>query len=524
MNNTLKHPFGEVSFEDELKILGPRYREYFFDHVPFNSECLEKQCYLVIGRRGAGKSSLANYFTFQDRLPSAACLDVDEPDVFGHVQQKVQDRIVQGKEQPGPQLAQKVALIWEALIWQLVFEKLREDTTHAELPALRKITFLPFGDANRVKRFVLDILKLLIKKITGDIQSNNLFDSAVDWLASGQINAAKTEVMHHLEQKPLIIAFDTLEHYDIEDESQMTTMAALIVAASRFNVEFADRGLHVKVFVTSEVFPKLQEVFVPNTLKHIKDEIHMHWRSKDLQRLLCWRFHRYLAEAGLLFPESKEEIDWEKPKIVRRAMWDPYFGKTMRNRCGVEEDSFDYLLRHTQNRPRQMITLCNAVADSAKRAGTFPRIKPEQVVSTVGEIEHRLAMEVVNSYSQVYPNVASIIDALDGIEPIFPGKTLDKYGPRSGGQWKKERYNSSSFRSLVAELGIVGRVVTKDEKSKIIRADFEYNLKTRLTLSIDTECVIHPMFYERLHVKREHTPKQWRIIPYSVEHEVTDDE
>jgi hypothetical protein len=122
-------------------------------------------------------------------------------------------------------------------------------------------------------------------------------------------------------------------------------------------------------------------------------------------------------------------------------------------------------------------------------------------------------MEVVNSYSQVYPNVAAIIDALDGIDPIFPGKILDRFGPRSGGQWK-ERYDSFRFRSLVAELGIVGRVETKDEKSRVIRADFEYFLPTRLTLGIDTECVIHPMFYERLHVKRDRRAGQWRIIPF----------
>jgi hypothetical protein len=59
----------------------------------------------------------------------------------------------------------------------------------------------------------------------------------------------------------------------------------------------------------------------------------------------------------------------------------------------------------------------------------------------------------------------------------------------------------SSFRRLVAELGIVG----KSEESS--GADSpkpisEYAMPDRLVITNDDECAIHPMFYSKLQVQK----------------------
>src|SRR5262245_51577036 len=44
---TLRHPFGEVCCEDEVRILGDHYKEFFFDRAPFSDEALEDDRYLI---------------------------------------------------------------------------------------------------------------------------------------------------------------------------------------------------------------------------------------------------------------------------------------------------------------------------------------------------------------------------------------------------------------------------------------------------------------------------------------------
>jgi hypothetical protein len=72
----LKKPFGHVSCEEEQEVLQDEYSNYFFWETPFNDQALERDVYLIVGRRGSGKTSLTRFFGFQDTYPNAACIDV----------------------------------------------------------------------------------------------------------------------------------------------------------------------------------------------------------------------------------------------------------------------------------------------------------------------------------------------------------------------------------------------------------------------------------------------------------------
>jgi hypothetical protein len=125
--------------------------------------------------------------------------------------------------------------------------------------------------------------------------------------------------------------------------------------------------------------------------------------------------------------------------------------------------------------------------------------------------ETLLADEVLNSYDLIYPNAAEIITALTNAPTIFEGKYLDQVAKKTSSRWPSGNYTASGFRRLVAELGIVGRVRKQDEKTGIIAADFEYNMHDRLTLNSDDLCVIHPMFYYKLQVRKD---EHWMIYPF----------
>jgi hypothetical protein len=297
-------------------------------------------------------------------------------------------------------------------------------------------------------------------------------------------------------REPVIVAIDTLENYAMSDEATMRALGALIQCASTFNRDYSRKGIHLKVMFMGEVFPYVKEEVVLNTLKFVRNELHLHWRPKDLMRLICWRFQWYLESTGR-GPRLAREVRWDAHEDVLKSVWERYFGRTLVNGRGVPEKTFPYVLRHTQLRPRQLIVLCNSIAKRAERAGTFPTLAPEHTKGALADGDNALADEVVNSYSSVYRNVGRIVDCLTGLPMVFKGAELDRRAKHSAAHWPNGSYSPDAFRQLVAQLGIVGRVRSTGADGTL-EADFEYFEEGRLPLLVQEDCVIHPMFYRRL--------------------------
>jgi hypothetical protein len=55
-------PFGLADCESELEELHEEYQQLYFGNTPFNVSALNQRTYLIIGRRGAGKTALSHYF------------------------------------------------------------------------------------------------------------------------------------------------------------------------------------------------------------------------------------------------------------------------------------------------------------------------------------------------------------------------------------------------------------------------------------------------------------------------------
>ncbi|HEY9643711.1 MAG TPA: hypothetical protein V6C57_24695 [Coleofasciculaceae cyanobacterium] len=495
-------PFGEADCESEVKLLKQEYSEYFFYETRFNSLALDPNVFLIVGRRGSGKTALSQFFSFQKQLRNTIAIDVDEPVAFEQMLEKVSKLALQSREVAIP----KIAKIWDFLIWLIIFRELKDQDIRIRAACI-------FGDKHgKVSNFIRHTLSALVNHFLDT--EGDLLSELEAILSDERIAAGKAAVLKLAHQKPVIVAIDTLENYAINDDMMMRTTAALIQCSSEFNRDHARNGVHLKVFLMAEVFPYLKEEVILNTLKFVRHEIYLHWRPKDLMRLISWRFHHYLRAVGQLSEESAN-IKWDDYNEVREKMWNPYFGNSLRNNKGLSERSFPYVLRHTQMRPRQLIVLCNTIAARAAREKTFPRFHPETIVKAVAEGECALAEEVFNSYSSVYPKVGRIVEALSGLPMIFKGNELDKRAPLTASEWPAGEYSPLAFRQMIAELGIVGRVRHIDQKSGFVEADFEYSSKTRLPLMVTDYCVVHPMFYQRLNITISHP---LRVYPFP-EHE-----
>jgi archaellum biogenesis ATPase FlaH len=482
-------PFGEADCESELKVMGSsEYSKYYFDHTRFNREALSPKVFLIIGRRGAGKTALSQFFSFQQLMPNVTTIEVDEPAAFQQLMSKMAESAASTREVAIPRLVK----IWEFVIWSTIFWQLQDKD-----PRIKAAVFFT-EQTNQVSTFIRQVLKFLVSKFLE--ADNDLADELEDFISNERIQRAKKAVLEVVKGNKLIIALDTMENYAVRDESMMRSMGALIQCASRFSRNYARHGIYLKVFIMAEIFPHLKEEVSLNPLKFIHDEIYLQWRPKDLMRLISWRYDRYLKQNNLLIP-AIGKVDWDNHHEVLKEKWEPYWGKKLKNRQGIIEETFPYVLRHTQLRPRQLIVLCNSIARHSQDGETFPKFEPDNIIEGIQRAEKRLAEEVMNSYSSVYPGAARIAEALSGLPLIFKGNELDKRAPQTASQWPAGEYSSYAFRQFVSELGIVGRVRNVSEKTGIVEADFEYAGESRISLLVNDQCVIHPMFYKKLNIR-----------------------
>lgn len=513
-------PFGEVSCEREVSKLHNDYGEYFFNQAAFNEEAFQPHIYLIVGRRGSGKSSLGQYFALQQTCKGAKFKIIwdkdgenkNASDLFTKVFEPIM-RSTQSFKSFEEVAIHKYAKVWQAVIWSLLYSAYREMDPRIELA--HQVSSLD-NMFSIIKRSV----KAWFEKRGIDKDNNTVSDELEKCLTGSTIKEAQTAVLQHAQKTPIIIALDTLERYSVEKDTPMLkVIAALVQVASEFQDLYVQHGIQVKVFLASEVFLHVKERAISNTLKNIsRDTLYLHWRPRSLLRLICWRFYKHLKNKDRLLEVSRGKIDWDNYNDVLEKMWVPYFGHTIVNGHGIEEESFPYVLRHTQLRPRQLVMLCNAIAEESKRG--FPRFSSDVIKKTIQKVECELANEVFNSYDMIYPNVMRALKWAFHSFPIsFQGKKLEEIFPKFVSEWSDKSYTLAKFMELVAELGIVGRVQKGGEAksadaSKIVEAEFEYSRQGRLDLHENDDCVIHPMFFHTLKINISGKDLVYPFLPH----------
>ncbi len=483
-------PFGEPDCESEVLLLNDNYEEYYFHHTIFNEKALLSSTYIIIGRRGSGKTALGQYFSFQKKIPNSIFIDVDEPKAYQEVATRFASMVGPNNETAIPRLIK----VWDFVIWSIIFNSLKDYDTR-----IRDANI--FGtEAKESSLIIFEFFKTIINRFLQ--KDDNISDELEHFIANDTIKLGKEAVLEITQNKPIIIAFDTLENYAVHDENTLRLISSLIECVQQFNVRYSRHNIHLKLFVMAEIYPYLYEDAGLNILKYVKNPIYLHWRPKDLMRLLCWRFYRYLKHHKITLPKGKVE-NWDKNEEVMEKMWIPFMGEFIINGRGIKESTFPYILRHTQLRPRQLIIIANQIAEKSIEDKSFPHFSEKSVREGVRAAEIILSNEVIGSYSSVYRNIGKILDCLSGMPMIFKGNELDKCAKNTRSMWPME-YSPLRFRQLVAELGIVGKVRTIiNEDTQHCDVDFEYTREDRLPLLVSDYCAIHPMFYNKLSIKIE---------------------
>jgi len=461
-------PFGEGDCESE-------HSDVYVPDSPFAKAALNPELYLIVGRRGTGKTALARYFSLQRILPNCVHIPIGEGEGYPRLMSLLTSAAALIGNQSATTANFHFVRIWKFAIWSAILEELgRRDRS--------------FNAQGKTKKAAPaeDILTSSLNSLNELLKATKEFDKA----SSDLLDITPERMAHAREfgkSQPVIISIDTLEKYDINDTATMNALAALIQFAKSFMSEFAPQ-LQIKVFVPGEIYNHLYDQVLMNPLKHVKSPMFLFWSSADLIKMTSWRLWLYLGRDPNI--KLTENVQWTDPRDVYKKVWSSYFPATV----DTGENTASFVLRHTQMRPRQLIYLCNEIASESKRLKRFPRITAADVREGVRRATSNLVGEVISSMSLVHPLTKYVLDGLRSMEAVVTADELRTAAARA----EHPSLTPNTFLRIAADLGVIGAVTSRE--GQWVRTEYAYSFERAEPIGA-SEYAIHPMFHSYLKIK-----------------------
>jgi energy-coupling factor transporter ATP-binding protein EcfA2 len=399
------NPFGEESCEHEIQALGEEYNNYFYREARFNKDVLDVNVYLIVGRRGSGKTSLSKHFENYSIYKNKEFIYIDGAPIYD----EAFSNILTQSSYSGDMLTNRAIKIWEYIFWLSIFERFSKYDR-----LIKDACF--FADQEKdFTRLSTEILKHVVSTLIKD-DKKTIVEAIEAQFSQMNFIKAQQKVFEIAKSRNVIIAIDTIDRYDKGNETLMSITAGLIECASNFHLRYANQGIHIKAFIAGEIFPTIREVAISNPSKFIRNPLHLHWTPSDLIHLVGWRINKYAQKAGI----EIEQVTLDRIGSIK--IWDSFFGESITNSLGKPEKFISYILRFTQLRPRQVISFCNEIFNNFEKVNKLPKIETDKLSQLTAKISSEFANDVINSYAKIYPNIGDVLEALRGSPMMFPGR------------------------------------------------------------------------------------------------------
>jgi hypothetical protein len=268
----------------------------------------------------------------------------------------------------------------------------------------------------------------------------------------------------------------------------------------------------VRFFIPAEVY---EDVAREIPAKISGSTVFLRWSSTDLIAMLTRRYLAMLERTSLVDVRqldalrgliAQSEAGKSQPsdrRALRKRFW--YFHQflpaTVDNARGVPEDTFAYLLRHTQRRPRELIFIMNHIIDVAFVRGELPKISESSVVAGL----HREGTLETLLKDTLAPYEGYVDSVLDRARSVFYGECrvlngweLKRLGLRiyDLGGINRAQLDPEDFVKILMRSGLVGLIEGSSGKANqagYCIASFEYLMQDHIAYSKDKMYYVHPM-------------------------------
>ncbi|MEL6412018.1 MAG: hypothetical protein AAFQ38_16640 [Pseudomonadota bacterium] len=292
------------------------------------------------------------------------------------------------------------------------------------------------------------------------------------------------------------VFIDTMEFYDVlESEAALQSLQGLLNCCTRLHHE--SDYLECRLFFPDELteFAKSKSKSVA---KDFRDIQHLSWSASEL---VCLAGLRLRDNIPATFPKGWDTVSLRlsDPKPAQELITKLIPSK-ITNSQGVTFETVEYILRHTQLTPRQVIMMLNWIFEDRFRiSGTVlepfeTRMSESELLIRVHECAQEIYSDILATYGEIYPDIELLLSSLlpelgrefqnaDLLEACKKCEIAETFG-----------VIPERLKKILSDIGVVGIVTEKNDDVNTVVGRFSYRSWQRLVLSASHTFCVHPIF------------------------------
>lgn len=314
-----------------------------------------------------------------------------------------------------------------------------------------------------------------------------------------------------MSEHKILVLVDSLDTYDITEKKIVIMSKALLEIAFDIASNSLKKFYTLKVAIPSEVYTHVSEAIPAKRKNRV---VVIEWSYKDIIRMLaikvfyCFNQEKYEFVKGIVNEfEMSDFKDYDKAVELLHT----FLPKTCPASIPVNFETIPYCVKHTQKKPRQILTIFNSLIHQMYITGEYDYFlkNPDEIGTYVHKAQKDIIDDALNMYN-VYArqSVLRIVsEVLYKKKNFMSQKELNDAIKEASSIFAPVGLIDENVKTILIESGIVGKVfheryVEKNDDFfqnediiKVTLAQFEYQVKESL---ITKGCmfVLHPMCYE----------------------------
>ncbi|WP_323034962.1 P-loop ATPase, Sll1717 family [Pararhodobacter sp.] len=478
-----EQPFGP----ENAKLVKDDYSRF----VLFNDDNVFSQEYrsnprIIIGRRGSGKTTITSNTKFIDE--HTYILNVQPEEALATIQ-----AIAFPNKGADGQYVESIAKIWKVFFNTLLMVELCKKHPGAKLSPIKKYLAQTKIPIESTLVGVMGAFRNKAENLGNGVASFviSAFLEALNNSDSGYV-PAKDELDRYLSEsdETAIIIIDSIEDYHLSIPEKKHVMGGLLKCVG----EFGDQRRSIRLCLPAESYFEVRKCS-KNPLKDFNRNLLLQWLASEIFGVIAWRYQ--------IFNRLYDRTTYDKLKLNgydrsgSLKTIHSLLPQSLTNGIGLEEPTITYLMRHTQLLPRQAILILNTMFYRANgKLGGLSQVSGQDIVRAITSVESTLCEEVFTAYEHKYPLAYELAkNCLPELHRTFSDGDLHRVYNRHGKvvfDKANEELDFREFKTMLVEIGAVGRV--KNRTGIYAESEFEYAMPGRLSLSVEDELCLHPIF------------------------------
>lgn len=514
--NHLGVGIAEKEWQDNPKLASKK-----FLHIGAYHRFLEEDTLILLGRTGTGKTSILKSIEYNiNNNECDSYTDVILDDFTELFNVLLHQSI---NESEAITMKQMETIIDTTVITMVMLHMVN---TYSDSDNLKKVkNYLVANNLyskNKIKNFLKNVLLSFRTTSTG--KASEIYNSVADIYSfiknelSAEFSEAKEELIVFLNNKKVLVMFDSLNNYNVCKKDEILAIKALISTCFTYYINNSTNHIYLKIALPSEVHTRILDS-LPG--KQQGNTVLIQWKYKDLISFVALRFLYWAKDSktrklnlDLCFADKynfedlllDNDFSYENSKKLLKN-----FLPDSCPTCFIFEfDTVSYCMRHTLKKPREIIMLFNALIEETivqKNIQYFME-NPCEIKNAIHSTQELMVKSALSMYETSYEaiNDACFI-VLNSSKFVFTLNDI-KSKLKEAEQQVKSDYDKDDILRVLFESGLVGvvnevrhinnppQIFKSEDPFDFIIANFEYQIKGKITPTLNDQYVIHPMCYE----------------------------